>query len=165
MMRKRPLLRVGIREQLAAFGLLLVLIGLAIVSIPTWLFVHNLVTNVKKQDLAQTAAIKASQITSQLDLIESTCATISSRYNIQRALIGVFNDTTRTAERKDTAVGYTSFLDCFIIVLFSSSFHWHLLIQDRPFSRLTGSLLSHLPGDEVWTLIFEISMSRLKPPA
>ena len=82
------MLRIPIREQLAALVLIAVLAALAIVSIPTWLFVHSFVIDVKTQGLALTASLKAAQIASDLDLLESICGSISTRLFIQQSLTG-----------------------------------------------------------------------------
>ncbi|KAK8126491.1 Histidine kinase [Apiospora kogelbergensis] len=79
-------MRVAIREQLAALVLFAVLCALAIVSIPTWVYVNNFVTNVEKDSLSLTASLKAAQVSSEIDLIQTTCRTISTRLLIQNAL-------------------------------------------------------------------------------
>lgn len=82
------MLRIPIREQLAALVLIAVLVSLAIVSIPTWLYVHSFVIDVKTQGLALTASLKASQIASDLDLLQSISAAITTRLLIQQSLVG-----------------------------------------------------------------------------
>ncbi|KAI5462606.1 hypothetical protein BGZ63DRAFT_354901 [Mariannaea sp. PMI_226] len=79
-------MRIAIREQLAALVLFAVLVALAVVSIPTWIYVHRFVVNVERQGLMLTASLKASRITSELDLIQTSCYTIASRILIQDAL-------------------------------------------------------------------------------
>lgn len=81
-------MRIPIREQLAALVLLAVLVALAIVSIPTWLYVHNFVVDVRTQGLTLTASLKAAQIASDLDLLQSICGSITTRLFIQQSLLG-----------------------------------------------------------------------------
>ncbi|KFA46321.1 hypothetical protein S40293_06998 [Stachybotrys chartarum IBT 40293] len=88
-------MRVAIREQLAALVLFLVLLSLCIVSVPTWLYVNDFVRRIESDGLTLTASLKASRITAELDLIESSCITISSRLLIQNGLREFFfNDAT-----------------------------------------------------------------------
>ncbi|KAF5026147.1 hypothetical protein F66182_1711 [Fusarium sp. NRRL 66182] len=84
-------MRVAIREQLAALVLLAVLISLAVVSIPTWIYVNRFVVSVEREGLQLTASLKASRISAELDLIQSTAVTISSRILIQNALTNFYN--------------------------------------------------------------------------
>ncbi|KAH7326249.1 hypothetical protein B0I35DRAFT_405519 [Stachybotrys elegans] len=79
-------MKVAIREQLAALVIFLVLLSLCIVSVPTWLYVNQFVRNVEADGLALTASLKASRITAEVNLIQTSCITISSRLLIQRAL-------------------------------------------------------------------------------
>ncbi|KAH6899692.1 putative histidine kinase HHK5p [Thelonectria olida] len=79
-------MRIAIREQLAALVLLAVLVALAVVSIPTWIYVNRFVMNVEREGLTLTASLKASRITAELDLVQTSCYTISSRILLQAAL-------------------------------------------------------------------------------
>lgn len=78
-------MRVAIREQLAALVIFAVLVALAIVSIPTWIFVNNFVIGVESGGLLLTASLKAARISSEIDLIQTTCLTISTRLMLQQA--------------------------------------------------------------------------------
>ncbi|EPE02209.1 osmosensing histidine protein kinase sln1 [Ophiostoma piceae UAMH 11346] len=78
-------MRVAIREQLAALVITAVLVALAIVSIPTWIFVNNFVRDVESNSLALTASLKAARISSEIDLIQTTCENVASRILIQQA--------------------------------------------------------------------------------
>jgi osomolarity two-component system, sensor histidine kinase SLN1 len=109
-------MRVGIREQLAALGLFMTLVGIAVVTIPTWLFVQAFVVNVKTQDLAQTASVKASQVASQLDLLQSICRSITTRLLIQTALAGYYRGNL-TQDQLNTAVGAEGCRDLIHLVL------------------------------------------------
>ncbi|MCT9928394.1 hypothetical protein N7274_15000, partial [Enterococcus faecalis] len=66
--------------------LLAVLIALAIVSIPTWVYVNNFVVDVEKDSLLLTASLKAAQVSSEIELIQTTCKTIATRLLIQNSL-------------------------------------------------------------------------------
>ncbi|KAI1056587.1 hypothetical protein LB507_002648 [Fusarium sp. FIESC RH6] len=79
-------MRIAIREQLAALVLLAVLISLAIVSIPTWIYVNSFVVDIEREGLQLTASLKASRISAELDLVETIAMTISSRILVQTAL-------------------------------------------------------------------------------
>jgi osomolarity two-component system, sensor histidine kinase SLN1 len=83
-------MRIAIREQLAALVLLAVLVSLAIVSIPTWIYVNKFVIDVGSRELALTASLKASRISSELELVQTSCLTISSRLLIQTAIFSFY---------------------------------------------------------------------------
>ncbi|KAL1898837.1 Histidine kinase osmosensor [Sporothrix stenoceras] len=79
-------MRVAIREQLAALVIIAVMVALAIVSIPTWIFVNGFVGDVESDGLALTASLKAARISSEIDLVQTTCENVASRILIQQAL-------------------------------------------------------------------------------
>lgn len=79
-------MRVAIREQLALLVLLAVLLALAIVSVPTWIYVNNHIASTLREGLALTASLKAARITADLALLQTNCITISSRILVQNAL-------------------------------------------------------------------------------
>lgn len=85
-------MRIAIREQLAALVLLAVLISLAIVSIPTWIYVNRFVADIEREGLQLTASLKASRISAELDLVETIAMTISSRILVQTALTNYYKD-------------------------------------------------------------------------
>ncbi|CAK7198214.1 Histidine kinase osmosensor [Sporothrix eucalyptigena] len=78
-------MRVAIREQLAALVIIAVMVALAIVSIPTWIFVNHFVGDVESDGLALTASLKAARISSEIDLVQTTCENVASRILIQQA--------------------------------------------------------------------------------
>ncbi|KAJ4125054.1 Histidine kinase osmosensor [Fusarium equiseti] len=86
-------MRIAIREQLAALVLLAVLISLAIVSIPTWIYVNRFVVDIEREGLQLTASLKASRISAELDLVETIATTISSRILVQTALTNHYDST------------------------------------------------------------------------
>jgi len=60
-------MRIAIREQLATLVILTVFVSLAIVSIPTWIFVKGFFVHAVKSDgLALTASLKAARISSEI---------------------------------------------------------------------------------------------------
>lgn len=83
-------MRIAIREQLAALVLLAVLIALTIVSVPTWIYVQKFVIKVTSDGLALTASLKAAQIASQLDLVQTTCASIATRLLVQGGFVDFY---------------------------------------------------------------------------
>ncbi|KAK4144269.1 uncharacterized protein C8A04DRAFT_36733 [Dichotomopilus funicola] len=78
-------MRIAIREQLAAIVILAVGVALAVVCIPTWVFVNNFVVGVESDGLLLTASLKAARIASEITLIQTTCSTISTRLLLQQA--------------------------------------------------------------------------------
>jgi osomolarity two-component system, sensor histidine kinase SLN1 len=87
-------MRVAIREQLAALVLLAVLVSLAILSIPTWIFVNNFVIGVENKSLSLAASLKASQVSSEIELLQTTARTIATRLLIQQALKDFYSGST-----------------------------------------------------------------------
>ncbi|KAI1204959.1 putative histidine kinase SlnCl1 [Annulohypoxylon truncatum] len=83
-------MRVAIREQLAALVLLAVLVGLAILSIPTWIYVNRFVVGVETSGLSLTASLKAAQVASEIELIQTTCNHIATRLLLQQALVSYY---------------------------------------------------------------------------
>ena len=79
-------MRVGIREQLAVVVLLASFIPLAVLAIATWVYSRNFVVGIKSRDLSLIASVKAAQISSDLVLLQSTCATIVTRVLFQNTL-------------------------------------------------------------------------------
>ncbi|KAK0388243.1 hypothetical protein NLU13_4488 [Sarocladium strictum] len=79
-------MRVAIREQLALLVLFAVLLALTIVAVPTWIYVNNHIAVNLREGLALTASLKAARITADLELIQTSCFTISSRVLLQDAL-------------------------------------------------------------------------------
>ncbi|KAI1439122.1 osmosensing histidine protein kinase SLN1 [Xylaria sp. CBS 124048] len=89
-------MRIAIREQLAALVLLVVLLALTIVSVPTWIYVRGFVVDVESGDLSLTASLKAAQIASQIQLIQTTCMGIATRLLVQGSFLTFYrgNNTT-----------------------------------------------------------------------
>jgi osomolarity two-component system sensor histidine kinase SLN1 len=86
-------MRIAIREQLAALVIFTVLVSLAIVSIPTWIYVNSFVVGVESDGLALTASLKAARIASEINLVQTTCQTIATRLLLQKAFIDFYNQT------------------------------------------------------------------------
>lgn len=84
--KKRFSMRIPIRVQLALLVLLTSMLALAVIAIATWFYNLDFVTTIKSQGLALTASLKAGQVASDLQLIQSTCATVVTRVLIQSAL-------------------------------------------------------------------------------
>jgi osomolarity two-component system, sensor histidine kinase SLN1 len=79
-------MRIPIREQLGLVILLSSLIGLAVVSIATWVSNHSFVLSVRSSRLSLTASLKAAQLASNLNLMQTAASFISTRVLIQYAL-------------------------------------------------------------------------------
>ncbi|KAK4151419.1 hypothetical protein C8A00DRAFT_35947 [Chaetomidium leptoderma] len=84
-------MRIAIREQLAAVVVLAVGVALAVVSIPTWIFVNNFVVGVESGGLALTASLKAARVSSEINLIQAACQTIATRLLLQNAFTKFYN--------------------------------------------------------------------------
>ncbi|KAK4990582.1 Histidine kinase osmosensor [Elasticomyces elasticus] len=80
------MIRIPIREQLGAIILLASLIGLGVISIATWVTNHNYVVSIRSSRLALTASLKAAQLTSNLNLMETSASFVSTRVLIQDAM-------------------------------------------------------------------------------
>ncbi|KAF7563061.1 hypothetical protein G7046_g1072 [Stylonectria norvegica] len=119
-----PNMRIAIREQLAALVLFAVLIALAVVSIPTWIYVNRFVVDVEREGLTLTASLKASRISAELDLFQTSCYTITSRVLIQKALTNFY-----TTGERDWAAAIPDFQSALAV---SSSTG---LLQVRVYSR------------------------------
>ncbi|KAF2170020.1 hypothetical protein M409DRAFT_64403 [Zasmidium cellare ATCC 36951] len=79
-------MRIPIRVQLGSLILLASLIGLAVISIAVWITTHNFVLRLRAERLAQTASLKAAQLASNLDVMQTSAGFVSSRVLIQNAL-------------------------------------------------------------------------------
>lgn len=80
------MMRIPIREQLALLILLSALIGLAVISIATWISNHEFVLSICSSRLSLTASLKAAQLASNLDLMQTTATFLTTRVIIQYAL-------------------------------------------------------------------------------
>ena len=130
-------MRVSIRDQLAALVIFSVLISLAIVSIPTWIFVHNFVTGVESDGLSLTASLKAAKVTSELNLLTTLSQTITTRILLQQAFTDFYNG---NATLNDTFAAARSDLES---AMSTSSLTG--LLQARLYSRnQTGGTLGGL---------------------
>ncbi|CZS98478.1 related to protein histidine kinase [Rhynchosporium agropyri] len=119
-------MRVGIREQLGAVVLLVALVPLAVLSISVWINNKNFVVQITSQELSLTASLKASQIASDLLLIQSTCATITTRILLNQALKSYYKG-------PQTATNFTAALNDVSSALDSGGFS--SLLQIIVFSR------------------------------
>ena len=139
-------IRIGIREQLAVFGLLLVLVGLAVISLPTWQFVHSFVTEVKTEGLSETASLKAAELASHLVLLQSTTTSISTRLIVQQALNGYHNNNISQTQLNTAVCASPPFK---LLLVFCSPLSKKSatgsLLQSLRVPPLTGSIVRHLP--------------------
>ncbi|RLM00302.1 hypothetical protein CFD26_106176 [Aspergillus turcosus] len=118
-------MRIPIAVQLGLLVLVPALVGLAVLSIATWVNNYNFVVDVQSEGLELVAQIKASQIASNLKLLESTCKTIVTRLLIQGALGRFYNgnssDANWTSSVTDvqSAMGSNNYLDLYQAIIFS----------------------------------------------
>lgn len=112
-------MRIPIREQLAGFLLFTSLVPLAVLAIATWINNHQFVTEITANSLTLAASLKATQISSDLLLIQATCATIVTRILLQDAMksyyLGNRSETNWTRAERDVrgalkSGGYSSLL-------------------------------------------------------
>lgn len=104
-------MRVAIREQLAVLVICAVAIGLIVISIPTWNFVYNFVVGVETSGLALTASLKATRITSEINLLYIICQSVASRILLQQAFTNFYNGNATdpfTAARNDITSAMTN---------------------------------------------------------
>lgn len=79
-------MRIPIREQLGLLILLSSLIGLCVVSVATWISNHNFVLGIRSSRLSLTASLKAAQLASNLNLMQSSANFVTTRSLVQSAL-------------------------------------------------------------------------------
>ncbi|KAK4542795.1 hypothetical protein LTR36_006171 [Oleoguttula mirabilis] len=79
-------MRISIRSQLGLLILLSSLIGVAVVSIATWVSNHNFVLSIRSSRLSLTASLKAAQLASNLNLMQTSANFVTTRVLIQSAL-------------------------------------------------------------------------------
>ena len=123
-------MRIAIREQLAAVVIFAVLLALCVLSVPTWIFVNNFVIGVESSGLSLTASLKAARISSELNLIQSTCQTISTRLLLQQAFNKFYSTRVNNTTDDDPWLGARSDLSSALNAADISG-----LLQARLFSR------------------------------
>ncbi|KAJ5544450.1 CheY-like superfamily [Penicillium sp. DV-2018c] len=120
-------MRVPIALQLALLVLLTAVSGAAVLSIATWFTTYNFVVDVESKGLELVATIKASQIASNLDLLETTCKSIATRILIQSALArynaGNTSDENWTNSIADvqSALGSRGYLSLYQAIIYSKN--------------------------------------------
>jgi osomolarity two-component system sensor histidine kinase SLN1 len=80
-------MRFPIRFQLGTLLLLSSLIGISVISLATWVQVHDFVLSVRASRLALTASLKSAQLSSNLNLMQSAASVVTTRILVQRALM------------------------------------------------------------------------------
>lgn len=83
---RRFKMRIPIREQLALLILTSALIGLAVISVATWITNYAFVLDVRSTRLSLTASLKAAQLASNLDIMQTSANLIATRVLIQTSL-------------------------------------------------------------------------------
>ncbi|CZT21041.1 related to Two-component system protein B [Ramularia collo-cygni] len=79
-------MRIPIRIQLGGVILVSSLIGLAVISIAVWVTIHAFVLDLRASRLALTASLKAAQLATNLDIMQTSSGFVSTRILIQNAL-------------------------------------------------------------------------------
>ncbi|KAJ5170001.1 Six-hairpin glycosidase [Penicillium coprophilum] len=122
-------MRIPIAVQLGLLVLLTAVSGVAVLAIATWFTTYNFVVDVESKGLELVATTKASQIASNLDLLETTCKTIATRILIQSALkryyAGNNTDENWTNSKADvqSALGSRGYLDLYQAIIYSKNGH------------------------------------------
>ncbi|KAJ5823765.1 Six-hairpin glycosidase [Penicillium robsamsonii] len=122
-------MRIPIAVQLGLLVLLTAVSGVAVLAIATWFTTYNFVVDVESKGLELVATTKASQIASNLDLLETTCKTIATRILIQSALkryyAGNTSDENWTNSIADvqSALGSRGYLDLYQAIIYSKNGH------------------------------------------
>lgn len=120
-------MRIPIAVQLGLLVLLTAVSGVAVLAIATWFTTYNFVVDVESQGLELVATTKASQIASNLDLLETTCKSIATRILIQSALkryyAGNTSDENWTNPIADvqSALGSRGYLDLYQTIIYSKN--------------------------------------------
>ncbi|KAJ5175769.1 Two-component system protein B [Penicillium canariense] len=120
-------MRIPIAVQLALLVLITTLSGIAALAVATWITTYDFVVDVGSQGLQLVATIKASQIASNLDLLEVTCKTISTRLLIQSALKRYYAGNESSANWNNSildvqsALGSRGYLSLYQATLYSRS--------------------------------------------
>ncbi|OKL62765.1 Two-component system protein B [Talaromyces atroroseus] len=118
-------MRIPIAVQLALLVLLTSLLGLTVISIATWENNYKFVTGVKSQSLALGASLKAGQVASDIQLIETTCTAVTTRILIQEALHTFYegNDTdanwAAATEDVQSALGSGGYASLYQAIIYS----------------------------------------------
>ncbi|KAJ6148814.1 CheY-like superfamily [Penicillium samsonianum] len=118
-------MRIPIAVQLALLVLLTAVSGVAVLAIATWFTTYNFVVDVESQGLELVATTKASQIASNLDLLETTCKTIATRILIQSALRRYYAGNTsdenwiNSVADVQSALGSRGYLDLYQAIIHS----------------------------------------------
>ena len=97
-------MRIPIREQLLLLILLASLIGLAVLSVATWISNYQFVLNIRSSRLTLTASLKASQLASNLQIMQTAVGFLGSRSSAQHALERYNDDGNNTALNWATAI-------------------------------------------------------------
>lgn len=79
-------MRLSIRSQLGLLILTSSLIGVAVVAIATWVSNHDFVLSIRSSRLSLIASLKAAQLASNLNLMQTSGSFVTSRIVIQNAL-------------------------------------------------------------------------------
>ncbi|KAJ5503767.1 Six-hairpin glycosidase [Penicillium fimorum] len=122
-------MRIPIAVQLGLLVLLTAVSGVAVLAIATWFTTYNFVVDVKSKGLELVATTKASQIVSNLDLLETTCKTIATRILIQSALKRYYAGNTsdenwaNSVADVQSALGSRGYLDLYQAIIYSKNGH------------------------------------------
>ncbi|KAM3424921.1 hypothetical protein BST61_g6895 [Cercospora zeina] len=123
-------MRISIRLQLGGLLLISSLVGLAVISVAVWITVHDFVLDIRASRLALTAALKAGQLSSNLDVMQTSASFVASRVLVQTALLRYYAEANNTAENWTRAKA-----DMRAAVGGEASLGQRLLLQSRVYPR------------------------------
>ncbi|GIZ42505.1 hypothetical protein CKM354_000577100 [Cercospora kikuchii] len=123
-------MRISIRLQLGGLILISSLVGLAVISVAVWITIHDFVLDLRASRLALTAALKAGQLSSNLDVMQTSASFVASRVLLQTALLRYYADGNNTSENWTRARA-----DMRAAVGGEASLGQRLLLQSRLYPR------------------------------
>ncbi|EON67100.1 hypothetical protein W97_06353 [Coniosporium apollinis CBS 100218] len=123
-------MRIPIREQLGALVLFASLVGLAVISVATWLTNRSFVLDVRSTRLELIASLKASSIQSTIIFMQSSVRSAASRVIIQSSL--------REFYEGNTTVENWSRAEADLAAVLNSGQQFNLLLQAQVFPHDDG---------------------------
>ncbi|KAF2216092.1 hypothetical protein CERZMDRAFT_35158 [Cercospora zeae-maydis SCOH1-5] len=133
-------MRISIRLQLGGLLLISSLVGLAVISVAVWITVHDFVLDIRASRLALTAALKAGQLSSNLDVMQTSASFVASRVLLQTALLRYYAEANNTVENWTRAKA-----DMRAAVGGEASLGQRLLLQSRLYPRDANGLNGPYP--------------------
>ncbi|KAF3935031.1 hypothetical protein ABW20_dc0104663 [Dactylellina cionopaga] len=109
-------MHIGIRNQLSAFVLVVSLTSLGVLAIVTWFNNQSLVTDLRRSRLSLISSLKADQIASDINLLESAVTNVASRAQILNAIKRYTGESTGGVRNTSYANWNTSLIDTSLVL-------------------------------------------------